>query len=687
MNKNQLLDMMNSIRDQYVMEAIESRDQTGRKSHLRVHRIGLLAAVIAALMLLAGCVAVYLRLQDLSIGKETHVQSFDEKGRAIEPTEKTWEVLNFSGIAGSPEQKASAQWYEFTESYDLDHALTTNETDNPDIPNNYEYTYGCYTQEMVRKLDEIISENHLQLLEDDIPIQRWHSDIAMEALGKTSLLREGAAAQMGPASGFLFAPYNFKMEYDLTLTGDNPAWGKRVGVTELFAHKGYMPYDGYWSVNLDAIRQWNYTTSEGVSLLMAMSDTGECIIVCQLDSGILMVDISGNTTGTRYPEPDQVPGKEAMEAFAEVLDFSLDYAPFDVAAIRPKLEEADKAYEEAHTFEPEVYGTYGDYLLGYDYGWQPGQQYVFYDLNGDGTKELLLGTDGFCNTWLTQKNGQVEEHFGWQFLPCEDGSAEIYESMDFDSFCRYRYLPLAEVVAEVEDYSEYLEIEYRGGQWRKCDEPTALDENYQVITQEEANAIRAEHPAVKLDWIPVEDFPMDEQGLTLGQYLQSQPKPSREELRKIYADHMRHLSEVDESFFYTHYRFMDVNGDGTEELLLSGDGEHFWTMYSYRYGKLRPFFNSDFFLCENGILERVSIYHQWQWETAVSGWETEEHIFYQIGENMERETLAYAGYNKATASWQSDRDGTPMGTEEAEAILAKYPRVDQGMHPISELIG
>ena len=49
MNKSELLDMMGSIRDKYVLEAIESRERapSKSKSHLRLHRIGLLAAVLA----------------------------------------------------------------------------------------------------------------------------------------------------------------------------------------------------------------------------------------------------------------------------------------------------------------------------------------------------------------------------------------------------------------------------------------------------------------------------------------------------------------------------------------------------------------------------------------------------------------------------------------------------------------
>lgn len=685
MNKNQLLDMMNSVRDKYVLEAVESRENTGAKSksHLRLSRVGLIAAVLAVLLLLAGCVAVYLRLQDMSIGKDTYVQTHDEKGRAMEPTEKQREVINFAGIMGSPEQKASAQWYEFTQGYDPDHALMTNVGDDPDIPNNYEYTYGCYTQEMMAKLDEIIQENQLKLLEDEAPIQRWQSDIAMEALGKTTLLREGAAAQMGQVSGFLFAPYNFKLEYDLTLTGDSPAWGKRVGVTELYAHKGYLPYNGSWHVDLDTFQQWNYATSQGVTLLMAMNDTGSCFMVCQLDSGILMVNINGNSTGTDFPESDQVPGKEAMEAFAEAIDFSLSYPAFDLDAIRPQLNFAEAEYQAAHTYVPETYGSYADYILDYGYGWTPGNQYTFYDLTGDGEAELLLGRDGLCGNWLTIQDGKVEDHWASDFRLCQDGFVELYSDMEFGQDCCYIYEPLSDLLQAAEKPSSYICLQYKNGQWTKYED--VVRAHPQSIAQEEADAIRATHPSVDLKWMPIEDFPMDEKGTTMKAYLQTlDTKPSSQEMREIYADSIRKLISNDGTVG-SYYRILDVNGDGVDDLLCSDNGEMFWHFQLYRYGRTVASYPMDFYLCESGVLERVSIYHDIQPDGSAD--EIEEHIFYRYHEDLTQEALAYAGYNKATASWQSDWDGTPMDTAEAEAILAKYPRIDQGMRPISELIG
>ena len=49
----------------------------------------------------------------------------------------------------------------------------------------------------------------------------------------------------------------------------------------------------------------------------------------------------------------------------------------------------------------------------------------------------------------------------------------------------------------------------------KYDNPNILLVDLQPTTQEDADAIRSAHKPVELDWIPIEDFPMDEKGTTL----------------------------------------------------------------------------------------------------------------------------------------------------------------------------
>ena len=67
------------------------------------------------------------------------------------------------------------------------------------------------------------------------------------------------------------------------------------------------------------------------------------------------------------------------------------------------------------------------------------------------------------------------------------------------------------------------------------------------------------------------------------------------------------------------------------------------------------------------------------------GVEKDGHEFLRC-DGLETEVLDFVVYNKSTASWQADWwDNIPITEEEADAILAKYPRIDQGMRPISEL--
>lgn len=679
MTENQLLDLMNSIPDKFVLEALE--DDRKRKPRLKLHRIGLLAAVVALITLLAGCVAVYLNLRDMSVGQETYVKSFDEQGRAIEPTERVRDVLNIASLMDTPAQKASTQWYEFTRDYDPDHALMTNEPDIPGIANNYEYIYSCYTQEMVDKLDEIAKENQVKLLQARVPVDRWGTDIAMEALGRTSLFREGANVEPAPVQGMLYAPYNFRLMYSLTLTGEEAAWKQMVYVTEVYQHNGYIPRDSIWALDLDDYQQWNYTTSQGIQVLLAVNHTGNGLMICPKENGVLSVSISGNNTGSAYPEPDQVPGKEAMEAFAEVIDFDITPALIDPEVVQPKLEAAEQAYQEDNYMEyPEpVYENYGDFIVNNPfYWWSTEYQYTFYDLDGDGETELLLGRDGGIYDVITQTDGKAaraEPALSEGARLCQDGSVAYSDTIPHSNqWYLYRYFNSLSDYLKNPDQAKQTYLSYRNGQWTTGE----YGGTEAVITQEEADAIRSKHVPIELDWKDIMDFPLDENGGTLGEYLQSKEVPGNEELRERYAE------RLPEDTSYTHYRILDVNGDGVDDLLLSGDGEKPWYVWTCRYGQIDGIFPQDFYLCAGNVFEVSRIYREIQDNGIL---EMEEHIFYQADQDWNLGEVGYATYNKATASWQSDRDGTPMSTEEAEGILAKYPRADQGMRPISELVG
>lgn len=140
---------------------------------------------------------------------------------------------------------------------------------------------------------------------------------------------------------------------------------------------------------------------------------------------------------------------------------------------------------------------------------------------------------------------------------------------------------------------------------------------------------------------------------------------------------------------YSHYRILDINGDGVDDLLLKGvddaifgKTDFYWTALTYRHGIVTSFL-FDFYLCEDGVLEKYEDRYQYRDGLHI---EIDGHQFLRCS-GFEEEMLEFVAYNKATASWQGDwHNEIPMTDAEAEAILNKYPRIDQGMCPIEELL-
>lgn len=672
MTGKDLLTAMSGIDGRYIEEAAPAAAPKRRS----LRRPLLVAAAIAAALLLVGCGIVYaLRLQDMSIGKASYTQRFDDKGKAIDPVEKSLDIITPYGRSGDAIQQALKEWYEFQESYDPDYLLATNEPDIPGIPNQYEYTYSCYTQEMVDKVDEIAAKYNLKLLEGWIPFQRYQSDIFLEETGIRSLLRQDSDAQITGMAGMLYLPYNFGMDFELVTENAG-----KLMTSYGYARKDYFPSASAGGMDIDAYEQWDHTTPGGTKLLLALSGKGQGKIIAEQENAMIMISIDGNRSlsHTNYPDASEVMTKAELESIADQFDYSIQPKEVNKAVVEEKLAAAEADYQAEHAYVPETYTDFSEYLKKNVYIPDESRQYSFYDLNGDGTDELLLGQDGAFIDCLEMKSGEVVLHgYGESYL-CEGNVLEQYSAPDtYWNGETHTYFAFADGTAVFKDDGELgnviASIQRRDSQWYRYADPYGLKST--EISQDEATAIMAKYPRIQLDWNPLMDYPLDESGLTLESYLKAKDvQPSDDELLRIYKDC---LSRQDS--FYTHYRIMDINGDGVKDLLRSGDGERYWDIWTYRYGNLIPLAIMDFYLCENNVMERVELFHE------EPGVEIEGTSFSRCN-GFDLETLDFAAYNKATASWQSDYYGTPMSEADAKAILAKYSRVDQGMQPISQLL-
>ncbi len=664
MTGKDLLTAMSGIDGRYIEEAAPAAAPKTRS----LRRPLLVAAAIAAALLLVGCGIVYaLRLQDMSIGKATYTQRFDDKGKAIDPVEKSMDIITPYGRSGDAIQQALKEWYEFQESYDPDGALLTDEPDIPDIPNQYEYTYSCYTQEMVDKVNEIAAKYDLKLLDEWIPFQRYQSDIFLEETGIQSLLLPDSGAQITGMVGMLYPPYNFSMEFNL-VTENAGTLMTSYG----YARKDYFPRAFPGGMDIDAYEQWDHTTPGGTKLLLALSGKGQGEIIAEQENAMIMISIDGNraTSHTNYPDASEVMTKAELESIADQFDYSIQPKEVDRAVVEEKLAAAEEAYQAEHAYVPETYTDFSDYLKKRVYIPDESRQYAFSDLTGDGVDELLLGRDGAFFYWLSMENGEVVENVYGDTYLCKGNILEQYVAPDmYGDIERHTYSK-----PENGGYGDKIvAVERVGNQWYRSYDIYERDKT--EISQDEAAAIMAKYPRIQLDWKPLVDYPLDESGLTLGSYLKAKDvQPSDDELLQIYKDC---LSRQDS--FYTHYRIMDINGDGVKDLLLSGDGEYYWWGMTYRYGILMNLVTWDFYLCEDNIMERDELVRRGE------GVEIDGTSFFRYN-GFNREELDFVAYNKATASWQSDYIGTPMSEADAKAILAKYSRVDQGMQPISQLL-
>lgn len=387
---------------------------------------------------------------------------------------------------------------------------------------------------------------------------------------------------------------------------------------------------------------------------------------------MIMISIDGNraTSHTNYPDASEVMTKAELESIADQFDYSVQPKEVNRAVVEEKLAAAEADYQAEHTYVPETYADFSDYLKKSVYIPDESRQYAFSDLTGDGVDELLLGRNGAFSYWLSMENGEVVDNVYADTYLCKGNILELYQAPDmYWDIERHTY-----VKPENGGYgNKIVAVERVGNQWYRSYDIYERDKT--EISQDEAAAIMAKYPRIQLDWKPLMDYPLDESGLTLGSYLKAKDvQPSDDELLRIYKDC---LSGQDS--FYTHYRIMDINGDGVKDLLRSGDGDHYWDIVTYRYGNLQLLSIMDFYLCENNVMEQVELFNRDE------GVEIEGTRFLRCN-GFDREELDFVAYNKATASWQSDYIGTPMSEADAKAILAKYSRVDQGMQPISQLL-
>lgn len=439
-------------------------------------------------------------------------------------------------------------------------------------------------------------------------------------------------------------------------------------------------------MDLSLFDQWDYTAADGTKLLLALSSKGSAYIIAQPENAMLIYWIDGNFSGSAYPTAEEILTKKQLEQIADVFDYSIQPHDVDRAAVQAKLDAAQAEYDAEHTYAEPQWGDFSQVMKEKFYRAEENAQYAFFDLTGDGTEELLLDEAGDGRIWewyYMTEDGQAERLWGNETYLCEGRVLDCYDSMpEYDQeWHRYTKADTDTAWMDLDQESQgdlICILTKRNGQWYYA---TDYSQEGKEITAEEAQAIMDKYPRIQLDWKHAMEYPISEIQ-TVRDYLNEKDvRVSHEELMQLYREQ---LTKRDNH--YSHYRILDINGDGVEDLLLKGENDSligntdfYWIALTYRYGLVQGLDIGDFYLCEDGVLERVETRH------GGIGVEIDGHEFVRL-KDLRQETLGFAAYNKSTASWQSDWKGTPITESEASATLSQYPRIDQGMRPISELL-
>lgn len=667
MKSNDLLDAFNDIQDKYILSAAKSKTKAATR-RIRFSKAQLIAATVALALVLTGCAAVFIGIQQRKIGEHSTVQKFDEYGKAMTPKEVTVNVVSPQTDPEAPLRLATQEWYAFTDTYDPEHKLMEN-TNVHGIPDNYYFTYDCYTWDMVSKLDKIVQKHNLKLLDSFHVAQAWQAEVMFEGLGIPGLTRPGAQVDVDYSGSSFHANGNFRTDLDFTLTGADSLWERDCFARYQYAEPDYFDPTITSCVTGD-FDQWNYVTADGTEVLLVLSKNGRGQIYAEQKDAIVYIDIDPGLPFIR--EEGDLPTRQVLEQMADIFSYTIRPTDVDMEALQPKLDAAEAAYQaQWEAYEEPVYGSYGEYLNSLDF---PERKfYALEDITLDGQPELLIGWgDGSFVDSYTMENGQVKYLMAGhdEYWICEDNFVEAYNNTNpFYPHESHQFFKMP-IYQEDKDCPDWVEKTDKGYFQGLPSEP---------ITEAEFNAAISKYTRKTVEFKPVLSYPMDEEGTTLEQYISKHdPILTEADILKLYTDlaleWQAYESEFEDPTQY--YDIRDINDDGILDLLLNNAMDPYCMAYTISRGKPTMLYHGCSIL-ENGMLGFMSGYIREEGQV-------ETFQFYSW-DGLRMTPAQLVRHNLSADTWGMGEIGPEITEAEAQAILSQYSPVKIDLRPIDEL--
>ena len=682
MNANEILDMIGDAKGTYLWETQKYRDGTAGAKPLPLprRRLWLVAAVIGLMLLLVGCTVAYvLRLQDLKVAeyRPTTPTVYDENGDVISlPTLAPRTQITLQGA----NQEALAEWNSFCRDYDPDGAIVTaNDNNELGIPNPYYIPYGCYSWEMVNKLDEIVQKYDLKLLSPDVGCQSYESSVLFSSLGIDGVFH----GDVEYLSGYFYPEGTFKIE--LLFRPDTDQWPyKDNSASYYYSVKEYFDPVYYEVADLENCTQWNYTRSDGRTVLLVMNDEWARIIADLQDALVTVSFASSKWDGGNKVQMTQ----SALEQISEQFDFSIQPHPADMTKVDALMEAARAAYEAERAAAAENLYTkgYEQYIqqklekaAAHSTRMRDGLFYALCDLNGDGVMELLSG--GKASLWeiLSMRDGKSYQYAdcekinrlaALQFTVCENHVLELERIRDNSAEIWYYFRAEAEGLTFLEG------LEREEGIWYSLPvlppaDPRAKERT--EITEQQAQAIIA-------SYVPLETQPERQQMKRYGEPVK--PIPWTDPYAIYIAEALEWLEDAGKLT----YTLMDLNGDGIQELIARDT----WTTQA---GSTEPVYVLSVQTIVDGKLVIVQGSHGMtdvcEGGILMYGEEDGTHYEFYRMKGTELELIEMIYQDRIQKYWVRAVEGeNPQSSncseETARSYIAQYHPIELNMKPFSE---
>lgn len=672
MTSMELMKSIGQVKGNYIWEAQESNTVKSKSSTLSIKRAWLIAAVIALILLLVGCAIVYmLRMQDLKVGEYSFYvpTEYDENGNLI-PVESQEPIIMLS--VQRTNMEALSEWVTFTNTYDQDGTIAL-EADqafkagsNWDIPENYHMTYGCYSQEMVDRLNEIAKKYKLKLLSSFIPLNYYENSVLFNSLGISELVYDTPNTQVQYWDGDFHLEGTFDLNMMITVNFENWEWKERL-ISYRYSLKDYFdPSTGSMWESQD-YTQWDYTRKDGKRVLLVLAQ-GDARIYADLPDAFISIGLDP----VILVDGNEVPmTQEALQQMAELFDLSIKPQSTTMQQVEKYKADAQAQYEAdraaLHAEHEAMYVRGYQEFVNYRLEKAPSPEnmsYILYDINGDGTEELIIGGYDI----LSMKDGQSYRYFDLtntgvilqRFQPCAGNIFEVY-CEDWGMYQHYFY----QANAESASFLTGVSFDSSSETWYLHLKDGVYTENRQPITEDEAQIIINSYTRVAFQWLPLKLFgkavPAIEYSDPYAQYI---------------ADALVRYENIS-NFTYT---LMDLNGDGVEELITRQPRLDQYMadlqIFTIRDGKWELYASNITYICQGNILEKC------EESPDLGGY----FGFYRCGtdgpefiEKVVRDPITlYWGYGKA------GQEGHTVRAEEAQKVIASYQHLSLDMKPFAE---